>query len=32
MNVADYMQTLGEQARAASRAMARSSTKEKTVH
>ncbi|MEQ3693533.1 MAG: glutamate-5-semialdehyde dehydrogenase [Alcanivorax sp.] len=29
MNVADYMQTLGEQARAASRAMARSSTKDK---
>jgi glutamate-5-semialdehyde dehydrogenase len=29
MNVAEYMQTLGEQARAASRAMARSSTKDK---
>lgn len=29
MNVVEYMQTLGEQARAASRAMARSSTKDK---
>lgn len=29
MNVAEYMQTLGEQARIASRAMARSSTKDK---
>lgn len=31
MNVADYMQTLGQQARAASRAMARASTNDKNL-